>query len=58
MNKNDFHIPFIKSLLIIGLATIIAMISSHYLIDYCFDHSKYQYSSSYYDNNTSTNEQK
>jgi hypothetical protein len=35
MNE-DFHKPFIKSLVIVGLVTIFAMVSSHYLVDYYF----------------------
>ena len=30
----DFHKPFIKSLVIVALVTIFAMVSSRYVVDY------------------------
>ena len=33
-NMRDFHIPFIKSLVIVGLVTIVSMISARYLVEY------------------------
>lgn len=41
MNKDDFHIPFIKSLTIVAIVTVFAMVSSRYLVDYYISHSKY-----------------
>lgn len=34
MNKEDFHIPFIKSLMVVAFVTIVALVSSHYAIHY------------------------
>ena len=31
---NEFHKPFLKSLVIISLVTVVAMISSHYLVSF------------------------
>jgi hypothetical protein len=39
MKTNEFHEPFIKSLLIISIVTVVAMVSSHYFIDRLY--SKY-----------------
>jgi hypothetical protein len=33
MKTNEFHKPFIKSLLVIAIVTVVAMISSHYIIE-------------------------
>ncbi len=38
MNK-EFHKPFIKSLLIVALATVFAMVSSHYIVGYYYKQS-------------------
>ena len=41
-NKNvDFHIPFIKGLVLVALVTLFAMISSHYIVDYYMGHQYY-----------------
>jgi hypothetical protein len=40
MNK-EFHKPFIKSLLIVAIVTIFAMVSSKYVIEYYINHSFY-----------------
>ena len=32
MKKNQFHVPFIKSLFIIAFVTIVSMASAHYFI--------------------------
>lgn len=32
MKNDDFHIPFIKNLVFIGLVTIVSMISVHYIL--------------------------
>lgn len=48
MNKDDFHIPFVKSLVIVAIVTVFAMVSSHYLVNYYCSHYHYQYSSSQY----------
>lgn len=39
MKNNDFHQPFIKSLLLVAFVTIGTMIFSHFLIDYYSKHS-------------------
>lgn len=31
---NEFHKPFLKSLVIISLVTVVAMVSSHYLVSF------------------------
>ena len=31
---NEFHKPFIKSLVLIAVVTIFAMVSSHYIVNY------------------------
>lgn len=31
---NEFHEPFIKSLIIVAVVTVFAMVSSHYIVDY------------------------
>lgn len=58
MNKDDFHVPFIKSLIIVGIITIFAMISSHYLVDYYYSRYNFQYSSSQYEPNESSSKTK
>jgi len=32
----DFHKPFIKSLLIVAIVTVFAMVSSRYVVDYYY----------------------
>jgi hypothetical protein len=42
MKKNEFHIPFIKNLLFVGLVTIVSMISVRYfIINYHFSLLKF-----------------
>jgi hypothetical protein len=38
---NEFHKPFIKSLIIVALVTVFAMVSSKYIIEYYINHSFY-----------------
>lgn len=38
MTNNEFHKPFIKSLLLIAIVTVFAMVSSKYIVNY---YSKY-----------------
>lgn len=38
MNK-EFHAPFIKSLIVIGIVTIVAMVSSKYMVQYYLNSS-------------------
>jgi hypothetical protein len=33
MNKQDFHIPFLHSMVIIAAVTLVAMASSRYFVD-------------------------
>jgi hypothetical protein len=39
MKNDDFHKPFIKSMMFVAFITIVSMISSHYLINYYGKHS-------------------
>lgn len=39
MRNEDFHQPFIKSLMIVVCVTIVSMVFSHYLVDYYMGHS-------------------
>lgn len=41
MNKTEFHQPFIKSLIIVAIVTVFAMISSRFVVDYYMNHSFY-----------------
>lgn len=36
MNSNDFHIPFIKSLLIVAVVTLVSMGTARYFINNSF----------------------
>ena len=36
MKNNEFHIPFIKNLVFIGLVTIVSMVSVHYFLNNMF----------------------
>jgi hypothetical protein len=38
-NNEEFHKPFIKSLLIVALVTVFAMVSSKYIVEYYINHS-------------------
>lgn len=38
MNKDEFHIPFIKSLAVVAVVTVFAMVSSRYIVNYYMDH--------------------
>ena len=42
MNE-EFHKPFIKSLIVVGLVTVFAMVSSRFLVDYYMDHNLLPY---------------
>ena len=33
-NMRDFHVPFIQGLVVVGLVTIVSMISARYLVEY------------------------
>lgn len=37
MNE-EFHKPFIKSLLVVAIGTVVFMVSSHFLVEYYFSH--------------------
>ena len=37
--NNDFHQPFIKSLLVVALVTIVSIVFSNYLVNYYMGHS-------------------
>lgn len=39
MKNDDFHQPFIKSLALIAIVTVVSMIFSHYLVDYYSSHT-------------------
>lgn len=34
MNKDDFHIPFIKSMVLIAFVTVFSIVSSRYIVNY------------------------
>jgi hypothetical protein len=36
MMTEDFHKPFIKSMIVIGLVTVVSMVFSRYLIQYYY----------------------
>ena len=36
INSKEFHIPFIKNLVFIGLVTIVSMFSIHYFVEYLY----------------------
>lgn len=38
-NMRDFHVPFIQGLVIVGLVTIVSMISVRYLVEYTISHT-------------------
>jgi hypothetical protein len=44
----EFHKPFIKSLIFLGLVTIVSMISTKYIVEYIINHhyQSHQYTSS------------
>lgn len=42
MNLQEFHKPFIKSLLIVAIVTVFAMVSSRIVVDYYVKHIRYQ----------------
>lgn len=39
MRTNEFHKPFIQSLVLVALVTIFAMVSSKYVVHYYFSHN-------------------
>jgi hypothetical protein len=39
MKSNEFHKPFIKSLVIVAFVTVFAMVSSKYVVEYYMNHS-------------------
>ena len=39
MTNNEFHKPFIKSLLLIAIVTVFAMVSSKYIVNYYSKHN-------------------
>lgn len=51
MRNNEFHIPFLKSLVVIASVTLVSMISAHYFIYKSFSKAQnpqeYTSSSSY-----------
>jgi len=51
MKKDEFHIPFIKSLMVVATVTIVSMAFAHYYIPKLYDSSQnpqeYTSSSSY-----------
>lgn len=36
---NEYHKPFIKSLLIVAVVTVFTMVSSRYVVDYYYKHN-------------------
>jgi len=45
MNNQEFHIPFIKSLMVVAAVTIVSMVFAHYYIPKLYD--SYQNSQEY-----------
>jgi multisubunit Na+/H+ antiporter MnhC subunit len=39
MRTNEFHKPFIQSLVLVAIVTIFAMVSSKYVVKYYFSHN-------------------
>jgi hypothetical protein len=35
--NNEFHKPFIQSMILVALVTVFAMVSSRYVVDYYFN---------------------
>lgn len=56
MNKYDFHIPFIKSLVVVILFTICGMVCSHYAVNYYMNTLNFNNKSTNYAVQTSQNE--
>jgi hypothetical protein len=54
--NNEFHKPFIKSLLIVAIVTIFAMVSSKYVIEYYINHSFYPHKNLEYSSQKSQDE--
>jgi spore coat protein CotF len=54
--NNEFHKPFIKSLLIVALVTVFAMISSKYIVEYYINHSFYPHKNLEYSSQKSQEE--
>jgi hypothetical protein len=54
--NNEFHKPFIKSLLIVAVFTIFAMVSSKYIIEYYINHSFYPHKTIEYSSQKSQDE--
>ena len=41
MNKEDFHIPFLHSMILIGAVTLVSVFSSRFFVErYYFSHNK------------------
>jgi hypothetical protein len=38
MRTNEFHKPFIKSMVVVAFVTVFAMVSSKYVVNYYFSH--------------------
>lgn len=56
MSKNEFHIPFIKNLMIVAFVTVVALVSSHYAIHYYMNNLVLSEKSINYSTNTSQSE--
>jgi hypothetical protein len=54
--NNEFHKPFIKSLLIVAIFTVFAMISSKYIVEYYINHSFYPHKTLEYSSQKSQGE--
>jgi hypothetical protein len=39
MRTNEFHKPFIKSLVLVAFVTVFAMVSSKYVVEYYLSHN-------------------
>lgn len=54
--NNEFHKPFIQSLIIVAIITVFAMISSKYIVEYYINHSFYPYKNIEYSSQKSQDE--
>jgi hypothetical protein len=39
MNSHEYHKPFIKSLVLVAVVTVFAMVSSKYVVNYYLSHN-------------------
>jgi hypothetical protein len=54
--NNEFHKPFIKSLILVAVVTVFAMVSSKYIVEYYINQSFYPYKTIEYSSQKSQGE--